>query len=41
MIQLDAYLAQLVQSGKVEAEEAVEYAQNPAELRTKLGVGNS
>jgi twitching motility protein PilT len=38
MIQLDAHLAQLVRDGKVEGEEAVEYAQNPKELREKLGL---
>ena len=38
MIQLDAHLAQLVQAGKVDAEEAVEYSQKPDELRAKLGI---
>lgn len=38
MIQLDAHLAQLVRDGKVEPEEAIEYAQNPKELREKLGL---
>lgn len=38
MIQLDAHLAQLVQAGKVDAEEAVEYSQKPDELRAKLGL---
>ena len=38
MIQLDAHLAQLVRDGKVEGEEAVKYAQNPKELREKLGL---
>ena len=38
MIQLDAHLTQLVQAGKVDAEEAVEYSQKPDELRAKLGL---
>jgi twitching motility protein PilT len=38
MIQLDAHLAQLVQTGKVDAEEAIEYSQKPDELRAKLGL---
>ena len=38
MIQLDTHLSQLVDEGKLEAEEAVEYAQNPKELRAKLGL---
>ena len=38
MIQLDAHLTRLVQEGKVDAEEAIEFAQKPDELRTKLGL---
>jgi len=38
MIQLDTHLSQLVEAGKLEPEEAVEYAQHPKELRTKLGL---
>jgi twitching motility protein PilT len=38
MIQLDAHLAQLVNSGKIDAEEAIEYSQKPDELRAKLGL---
>ena len=38
MIQLDAHLTRLVQEGKVDPEEAIEFAQKPDELRTKLGL---
>ena len=38
MIQLDAHLTQLVNSGKIDAEEAIEYSQKPDELRAKLGI---
>ena len=38
MIQLDAHLTQLVNSGKIDAEEAIEYSQKPDELRAKLGL---
>ena len=41
MIQLDTHLTQLVEEGKLEPEEAVEYAQNPKELREKLGLPNT
>ena len=38
MIQLDAYLSRLVESGQVEADEAVEFAQNPNEFRVKFNL---
>jgi twitching motility protein PilT len=38
MIQLDAYLSRLVESGQVEAGEAVEFAQNPNEFRVKFNL---
>jgi twitching motility protein PilT len=38
MIQLDAHLTQLVNSGKIDPEEAIEYSQKPDELRAKLGI---
>lgn len=41
MIQLDTHLSQLVDAGTLEPEEAVEYAQNPKELRGKLGLPDS
>lgn len=38
MVQLDAYLTKLVESGQVDAEEAVEFAQSPNEFRAKFNL---
>lgn len=38
MVQLDAYLGNLVENDLVEATEAVEYAQNPKEFREKYRI---
>lgn len=38
MVQLDAYLGNLVENDLVEAAEAVEYAQNPKEFREKYRI---
>jgi len=38
MVQMDAYLSRLVESGQVDADEAVEFAQSPNEFRAKFNL---